>query len=376
MQNWRFIRNILLKGLLLLIIFNLAFALWYPLPDLGRISAYNHLFPGRERLPYGENPGESYNLSLFNLPAMFNSHALVAGDKPEDEFRVLLIGDSATWGFLLPVEQTLSAYLNAAEVQLPDGRQLRAYNLGYPVMSLTKDLFILSEALKYEPDLIIWPVTLESFPYDKQLFPPIIQNNPIAVRALISKYNLNLDPESSQFIDPRLYERTLVGARRSIADLMRLQLYGVMWAATGIDQHIPETYAPRMEDLPPDETFHDLTPPHLDSHDLAFDILSAGIEMAGSIPILIINEPMFVSLGENSDVRYNFFYPRWAYDDYRSLMQAKSIQEGWHYYDFWDIIPNSEFTNSAVHLSPEGNTLLAKHINEAILEMIQADTTK
>ena len=375
-QKRRFIRNVLAKALLLFLVLNLVFALWNPLPDLGRISAYNRLFPGRERLPYGESPGESYNLSLFNLQAMFNSHALVAGDKPEDEFRVILIGDSSTWGFLLPVEHTLSAYLNAAGLQLPDGRRLRAYNLGYPVMSLTKDLFILSEALTYEPDLIVWPVTLESFPYDKQLFPPIIQNNPTPVRALIDEYNLNLDPGSPEFLNPRLHERTLVGARRSIADLIRLQLYGIMWAALGIDQHIPDTYTPRMEDLPRDETFHDLAPPHLDSDDLAFDVLSAGVEMADSIPVLIINEPMFVSQGDNSDVRYNFFYPRWAYDDYRSLMQAKSIQEHWHYYDFWDIIPNSEFTNSAVHLSPEGNALLAQHINEVILEVIQAKTTK
>ncbi len=55
---------------------------------------------------------------------------------------------------------------------------MRAYNLGYPVMSLTKDLLILDYAQRYQPDLIIWAVTLESFPYDKQLFPPLLQNNP------------------------------------------------------------------------------------------------------------------------------------------------------------------------------------------------------
>jgi hypothetical protein len=86
---------------------------------------------------------------------------------------VLLIGDSSTWGFLLPPGQTLAAHLNAAGLRHPDGRKVRVYNLGYPVMSLAKDLLILSRAAnRYEPDLIVWPLTLESFPYDKQLFPP------------------------------------------------------------------------------------------------------------------------------------------------------------------------------------------------------------
>ena len=33
---------------------------------------------------------------------MFASHELSASAKPADEYRVLLIGNSSTWGFLLP----------------------------------------------------------------------------------------------------------------------------------------------------------------------------------------------------------------------------------------------------------------------------------
>ena len=66
-------------------------------------------------------------------------------------------------------------------------------------MSLTKDILILSHAMRYEPDLIVWLVTLESFPYDKQLFPPLLQNNPEPVRRLIAAYRLNLDPQSTDF---------------------------------------------------------------------------------------------------------------------------------------------------------------------------------
>jgi hypothetical protein len=363
----KFVYNVVLKAIILFILANLIFAVWYPINNLGRISVYNHIFPGRLRLPYGDNPSMAYNLSLYNLDAMFASHELSAMPKPPGEYRIILIGDSSTWGFLLPAGQTLAACLNEQKLSLPDGRKLRAYNLGYPVMSLTKDLLILSYAMRYQPDLIVWPLTLESFPYDKQLFPPLLQNNPSPIRALINTYDLNLDPESPQFIAQTYWDRTIIGSRRSLADLLRLQFYGIMWAATGIDQDIPVSYSPRQEDLPPDVSFHNLQPPHLSANELALDVLAAGVSMAGDTPIMFINEPMFISQGENSDIRYNFFYPRWAYDDYRLLMVEASLKNGWIYLDMWDTIDASEFTNSAIHLSPEGTRQFAYAIGQAIL---------
>ena len=121
--NSAFTRNVIIKALVLFILINLIFVLVRPVPSLGRISLYNSLFPGRQRLPYGDNPEKAYNLSLFNLEAMFASHEITDGIKPPDEYRIILIGDSSTWGFLLPTEQTLSAQLNKASLKLPDGQK-------------------------------------------------------------------------------------------------------------------------------------------------------------------------------------------------------------------------------------------------------------
>jgi hypothetical protein len=49
-------------------------------------------------------------------------------------------------------------------------------------------------------------------------------------------------------------------------------------------------------------------------------VLAATLERAGDVPVLLINEPMFISSGQNSDLRYNSFYPRWAYDQYRAML--------------------------------------------------------
>jgi hypothetical protein len=84
------------------------------------------------------------------------------------------------------------------------------------------------------------------------------------------------------------------------------------------------------------------------------------------VPTLLINEPILISNGANSDIRYNFFYPRWAYDEYRQLLLERSTEHGWKYFYFWDLIPLQDFTNSGVHLTPKGEGLLTARVAEAI----------
>src|SRR6266498_1471709 len=151
---------ILIKTTLLFALFNFAFI---PLQNisLGELSLYNSVFPGRERFPYGE-VRESYNLSLFDIDAMFASHVLAGAKKTSTEYRVLLMGDSSVWGTLLKPEETLAGQLNANKITAC-GKTVRAYNLGYPTISLTKDLMILDQARPYQPDMVIWLTTLEAF---------------------------------------------------------------------------------------------------------------------------------------------------------------------------------------------------------------------
>ena len=106
--GWPFLGRVLIKALLLFLALNTLFAATHPLDALGRISLYNALFPGRQRLPYGEVPAEDYNLTLNNLPAMFAAHE-VARPKAADEYRVLLMGDSGTWGWFAGSSSTTSA---------------------------------------------------------------------------------------------------------------------------------------------------------------------------------------------------------------------------------------------------------------------------
>ena len=367
--NWGYLLRVIIKAALFILLLNILFAALSPLERFGRLSLYNTLFPGRERLPYGENSQESYNLSLYNIPAMLAAH-IVDRPKAEDEFRVFIIGDSASWGWLLDNDATFAAYLNQAGLVTNEGKRVVAYNLGYPVMSLTKDLMFLDAVMSFEPNLIIWPLTLESFPREKQLFSPIVQNNPQRIRPLIVDHDLLLDPADSRFVDPGFLESTIVGQRRNLADLLRHQLYALSWAATGIDQVLPEEITLRRSDFEQDISWQEYQEPlAFTDKELAFDVLRAAMDLAGEIPLLIVNEPIYISEGLNSDLRYNSFYPRWAYDQYREILRETAAANSWHYLDLWDIIPPEEFTDTPVHMTPIGAKAVADRLSEELLKI-------
>jgi hypothetical protein len=365
--TWPFLGRVVLKFAVLFVVLNLIFAALYPMGLLGRVSFYTVLFPGRERFPFGENPAQSYNLSLYNLDAMFSSLALRPRQAGDNEYRLLVIGDSSVWGTLLRPNETLAGQLNALNLTC-GGKPLRAYNLGYPTISVTKDLMVMQAALGYQPDQVLWLTTLEGMLRKEQLRSPILANNPVRARALISQFGLKLDPADPAFVDPTFWDRTLVGARRPLADMLRLQLYGAAWGATGVDQVY--TWNPQKDaaqrDFEADPGFHGQTGPTLDRDLLALDVLQAGARLSAPLPLTIVNEPILVSSGRNSAIRYNFFYPRWAYDAYRGYLAEAAQAAGARYLDLWNTVPESEFTNSAIHLTPAGEGLLAKAIGGQI----------
>lgn len=361
--------GVLLKATLLFVLFNFAFIYLQNIPP-GKLSFYNFIFPGRERFPFGETR-ESYNLSLFDLDAMFASHVLAGAEKTPDEYRILLIGDSSVWGTLLAPEQTLAGQLNANAITAC-GKKVQAYNLGYPTISLMKDLMFLDQTKQYQPDMVIWLTTLEAFPNDKQLSSPIVANNVERVQQLITNYQLLADLSDPALVNPSKWDQTFVSRKRALADILRLQIYGVLWSATGIDQFYPEDYEHAQIDLEPDEEFHGLTSLQDASFQdaLAFNVLDAGMS-AVPVPTILINEPILISNGLNSDIRYNFFYPRWAYDEYRQLLKEHAAARSWPYLDLWDLVPRQEFTNSAIHLTPEGEAMLSGEMTKAIQTLCQ-----
>jgi len=358
------IKRIIIKTILILLVINFGWIFLTKIP-LGGLRFNNLVLDRRTRGPFGENPKRSYNLSLYNLDAMFASHEINKKQTDIEDFHVVLIGDSSIWGFLQEPDNTLSGILNKRFME--DDKKIIFHNLGYPSISILKDLMVVDRASEYNPDLILWFVTLEALPKEKQLEIPILTNNPGIVNSIIEKYKFS----EINKIEEKMIDNTFWNQRRNISDLLNLQLYGILWDATGIDQDYPETYNPTQRNFPePIEQYYAVDQEDKLEDFLELEVIKNGIEINKGIDFILINEPILISEGVNSSIQYNYYYPKWAYDRYRLIMREFTQKNNIKYYDLWDLISEGEFTNSAIHLSVDAEKILADEIDLIIKDYI------
>lgn len=364
------LRRVVIKAGLLFVLLNVLYFVIQPVRLLERISVYNSIVAGRLRLPFANYPTESHTVSILNIDQMLTSH-VIARPKADDEFRVIMLGDSAVWGYLLPADQSQAACLNNLNLSAPDGRRMVFYNLGYPKLSVIKDLLILQQAMKYQPDMIIWSMTLASLYPSDQLDFAVIQDQYDELAALQEQYHFNLFNWSPQ--TPDWWSRTLIGQRREIADWLRYQFAGLEWAATGIDHVVPILVPPHRTVLSDSTDILTVFPMSLKTanvivaDDLSFDVVNVGVEWARAqhIPLLLINEPIYRNM--EHPIRYNLFYPHWALDSYRVAFRDLAQQRGWQYADFWDAAPPQDFSDTEFHLNALANCRYAAKIGDFAL---------
>ena len=352
--------RVLVKALVLFLVINIVYALIDP--SLGGISAYNHLIPGRVRFPFG-SVNDPYVVMVDNLDVMAASHRISAPEKT-DEYRVVLIGDSSVWGEKISANDSISEQWNNLNLQC-NGMQIKFYNLGYPHPSIIKDLIVLDKAMQYEPDMIVWFVTLNTL-IPRRLSPFIAANSEEAAKVL-NTYKIPYSQEDELALSkPSFFEKTLIGRRSELARAIKLQTLGLLWMATGQDKR-PSNPAPALsQDVDDDAKFRGWVPRVKLENKMVFEALQAGHEMAGSVPILIVNEPIFIASGQNSDIRYNDVYPRWAFDQYRELMTSEAQKSRWNYLDLWNAVPDSEFSDTSLHVSAQGERQLIESINPVL----------
>jgi hypothetical protein len=277
------------------------------------------------------------------------SHILANQPKAANEYRVLLIGDSGTWSNYMPFEESLAGRLNAANLQACNSRSIKVYNMAIRGTSLVKDLVFIDKAATYQPDLVIWSLTLNTFRPDTQLL------------------GRNFLPESRSYIAD-LSRRYDLGLNTSGMTTTQ-QTADQAWAIIRTAQDAPhqDTYPPMENDLPSSNVFtRTLPPPKLDTTKLPFNLFYAGLNILKNTKTLVINEPIYIGTGANSNVRYNEYYPRWAYDQFRSAMVQESKAKNWNYLDLWNAIPSTQFTGTPLHRTPYGEFLMYRKLAPVI----------
>ncbi len=361
-------RHIFLKAIFLYALANVVFAVLDP--PIGKLTFYNWLFPGRERVPY-EREIEYYPVShtipvYEDMDAMYSSHIL-SRPKQDDEYRVILIGDSSTWGFELHPEETLAATLTDLNMKTCGGKRIVFYNAAFPLPYVMKDLLIMDKVREYAPDMYLWPITLDAIrnrvAFSNHFLDPYAER----VFELVDEYEIgNLDTEKVS--RPSFWDRTIIGQRSRIKKILLLQFYGFGWAGTGLDYYYNEHSSPPTNQ-PDNLLFDELGPEEFDLDLLLFDVLEAGYELAGDVPLLVVNEPIFISPEDKNNIRYNFLYPHWAYDSYSIYLDSWMKNNNREYVDAWNALPPSVFTDSLFHRTPDGEKTLADLIKTKILEL-------
>ena len=352
---WR----VLAKGVVLFLA--AEFVLYSINPDPSGLNVYRFPALTRQRFPISAHPPEDAALNVENLDAMFASH-VISEPKMPNEYRVLVLGDSAVWGIGLTPVQTLPGQMDALGLKCGN-KNVYAYNLSFPAASATKDLMILDKAMKYQPDEIIWLITWYT------LIPRMRTDHPLIGYNLDEYYKLahRFHFLPNNYKSPSLFTQ-ITDQNRTLFRILRYQLYSLINIATGLDQ-IPGPPDELPTQLSSDSTFEHMKPPKLYAWDVSLDQVKDFYQIAGSVPVVLVNEPTKVLADvPNSDIYYNTMYPRWIYDQYRQYMNNAATQNHWSYLDLWDVFPPGYYTDTPLHLNPQGEVELAKTIAPYVVQ--------
>ena len=330
-------------------------------PDLSWLNVYISPTLKRQRFPISTHAPEDAALDMDNLDTMFVSH-VVSEPKAPNEYRVLVLGDSAVWGINLTPVQTLPGQMDALGLKCGN-KNVYVYNLSFPVSSATKDLMILDKSMSYHPDEIIWLLTWYTLIPKSRTDHPLIGYNPDEYYNLAHRFHFL----PNNYISPSLFTQ-ITYQNRTLFRVLRYQLYSLITIATGLDQ-IPGPPDELPTQLSSDPTFEHMKPPKLYAWDVSLDQVKDFYQIAGNIRVILVNEPMKVLTDvPNSDVYYNVYYPRWVYDQYRQYMNNTAVKNHWDYLDLWNVFPPSYYTDTPLHLNPQGEAELAKMIAPYIVK--------
>ncbi len=359
---------VLIKALLLFAVLNIGFAMAHPSLAALVWRRDSLRFPVILEPAAGPDSPEGgfQRTYITDLDLLFRSH-LISTPPADDEYRVVLIGDSSIWGVSLFAHETMAPLINEMNLHTCSGERVVVYNLGYEFGSAPKDMIILSEALKYDPDMAVWFFSLVGFTHRRErLF--FVAENRQKLEGGEPEGEDTLSPDDAAGRLSRFWHRTIIGRRRELNRLLRLNLSQWMLSMLGTD--VPDLKAPRPRAsaaYSSDETdFFGLYPPAPLKAYAGFEVLDTAEEISRQVRMIYINEP--IGRGQPTGARYNPYYPRWAYDQYRRRIAEIAAEKQWAYYDLWDYLPPTDFSDTPFHHTPEGEQRLAQKIAEIILD--------
>lgn len=211
-----------IKGVLLYLLFILAYNAVQPVLMRRLPTLYNTILPGRVR----------FNTDIeTNIGLMLNDHIIQQAS--DETWNIVMLGSSETYGLYDAPDNAMPMYLDRWGLESANGRPVRVYNLSYPIPDVAKDLMIAESVVqsRLPIDLLVLNVNGWSFsplgPHD------MLYTNPEVRRDLLSRYGF----ASTYFTAlPPVPERSFWTDRPTLAAWMQMQVEAVRWTVTRRDE--------------------------------------------------------------------------------------------------------------------------------------------
>jgi hypothetical protein len=360
--------RVLIKALVMLIVFDAAQMIFDLAGTLDRALLYRSFTPTTERLGQANQIGDPI---WWTLDPLLDAHQ-IAQSKAPDEFRVIFLGDSATFCLYCRSNEAIPSLFTQLNATI-DGKRVVGYNLAYPGSDWLKDILILKHALKYQPDAIVWLVTAKGAgdqPLPQEPDAHLITRlNAAELPALAEQYNVDTW-ETQRYADADAwYQRSIFTHGGRYRDWLILIARSLRNAALDPKRDLSQEYLLPGEPVTtkPVQAVAEINsslPGYGTFPNRQWELLRAGQQLANEagVPLLVVNEPTYIAGGPNTDVNYNSFYERNLYDRFRVALTEFTRQHSMTYLDLWDFLPAEDFSNTSLHYNLDGNRLVAQKL--------------
>lgn len=336
----------------------------------GEMGCLPPLFDGGQRL-HGLDP-----VKLLWIEPTLRQHELCWRDVP-GEVRIIVLGNSAIFGFPLPAEQSFAARLNARFDAA--GTAAHVFNLAWIFTYFLKDALILDRALAYHPDVIVYAVTLADMTHlAPPPFPPLLEflrENADTVERLAADPPPTLGEPLAAITDSFDDEQLdRLSARRIAAGtylrLVLRQQARRLATALGAPPKPPrpKTADPRNYDCAKVTRQNDLFFRDFQTWSLLGAL--ADIRARSGQRVLVINWPV---AHEPRDDCYNGRYTNARLAEFNAWLAAETARLELPYLNLSNLLAPSDFLDS-LHVSSAGHQQIADHVAAALAPLL-AETT-
>ena len=344
----------------------------------------------------GQRLHDRHGPNLFDLDLIFRQHEVCKSSELEDSVTsVALVGNSAVFGLDVHAEESVAGLINQRWKSV--NAQLRAYNLAFVTSYLLKDVLITRKAIEYEPDMVVYGISLSDFihmapiPWPDVLPRFFAANEPgldrlqfegaAGLGELVSMYR-ERDARASWPMQ-QLLDMREAGSFVRLSVRHTTPRFVDRWLLDPKDGSVAEAEAPvgsfpkRGLNYQCEKVLEQFASKFGDTWQTwnVFAYLEQ-LEREHGIEIAVFDLP--IQHHPKGDC-YNARYPARSVLEYRQWIRAESYQRGIALWDFHDLLPASQFQDT-IHPTAEGNRMiaatLAKRIRAASLTTRRRDRSR